>query len=167
MTRLLVLWLLAERPLTGYEIKKALTDDGMRFWFALEDGSIYSALRTLTKHGDTEIVGTERDGNRPTRTRYRITEAGTRRYRQLLIEALATPALPVAPIDVALAARGDVDATATSEALASRTKSLHALLADIDAHRSASPSSAVADRNRALVMAELDWLEQLDQRTAT
>lgn len=167
MTRLLILWLLAERPLTGYEIKKALTDDGMRFWFELEDGSIYSALRTLTKHGHAEIAGTEQQGNRPTRTRYRITAAGRRRYRELLIDALRTPALPIAPIDVALAARGDLDPTAVSEALAARTKSLHELGTDIDAHGAAAPSRAVVDRNRALVLAELDWLEQLDQRTAT
>ena len=167
MARLLILWLLAERPLTGYEIKKALTDDGMRFWFELEDGSIYSALRTLTKHGHTEIVGTEQEGNRPQRTRYRITATGRRHYRQLLIDALRTPVLPVAPIDVALAARGDLDSTAVTEALAARTKTLHELSDDIDARRSAAPSSALVDRNQALVQAELDWIAHLDHRTAT
>ncbi|MEL6891801.1 MAG: PadR family transcriptional regulator [Actinomycetota bacterium] len=167
MTRLLILWLLAERPLTGYEIKKALTDQGMRFWFELEDGSIYSALRTLTKHGHTRIVGTEQEGNRPQRTRYRITAAGKRHYRQLLIDALRTPALPVAPIDVALAAQGDLDPTAVTEALAARTKRLRELGDHIDVHRTAAPSGALVDRNQALVHAELEWLARLDHRTTT
>ena len=167
MARLLTLWLLAERPLTGYEIKKALTDDGMRFWFGLEDGSIYSVLRTLTKHGHAEIVATEQHGNRPTRTRYRITAAGRRHYRELLVEALATPALPVAAIDVALAAGGDLDPTVVGEALATRTKALHELLADAEAHRNASPASIIVDRNVALLSAELDWLARTDDRSAT
>jgi len=167
MARLLILWLLAERRLTGYEIKKALTDDGMTFWFALEDGSIYSVLRTLVKHGDAEVVGTEQEGNRPKRTRYRITAQGRRHYKELLVEALRTPLLPVAPIDVALAARGDLDSTIVSEALAGRTKSLHELTVEIEQQRTAAPSDALVDRNSIIVQAELDWLGQLDQRTAT
>lgn len=167
MTRLLVLWLLAERSLTGYEIKKALTDDGTRFWFSLEDGSIYSALRTLTKHGHAEIVATEQEGNRPTRTRYRITPRGREHYRDLLVAAIETPTLPVASIDVALAARGDLDPTTVSIALAARAKALHRLIDALETNRAAAPSAAVADRNRSLLQAELDWLDELDHRLAT
>lgn len=167
MAPLLVLWLLSEHPMHGYQIKKALSDDGMAFWFGLEDASIYSVLRTLTKNGYAQELPSEQEGNRPPRTRYRITASGRRHYRRLLTEALAHPTPSIAPVDVALAARGDLAATAVSEALAVRTKSLHALEADIEAARSAAPTAAIVDRNLALVRAELNWLTELDHSTIT
>lgn len=167
MVRLLVLWLLNERSSYGYEIKKALSDEATAFWFSLDDASIYSALRTLTKHAHIEDVGTEQEGRRPPRTRYAITAKGRRYYRQLLIDALATPSLPVSGIDVALAARGDLDATAVSEALARRAKSLDEMAARIETLRSGAPSPEIAARNLTLVDAERAWLTALDQSTIT
>lgn len=167
MARLLVLWLLSEQPMHGYQIKKALSDDGMAFWFGLEDASIYSALRTLTKNGYAQELPTEQPGNRPPRTRYRITASGRQHYRYLLTEALKHPTPPIAAIDVALAARGDLDATTISEALATRTKSLHTLEEKIEAARSAAPATAIVDRNLTLVRAELRWLSELDHSTIT
>ena len=167
MARLLVLWLLAERSSYGYEIKKALSDEATGFWFSLDDASIYSALRTLTKHGHTKQLGTEQEGRRPQRTRYAITSSGRRYYRSLLVDALATPSLPVAPVDVALAARGDLDPTAVSEALARRATSLDELATGIEAARLSTPSPAIASRNLALVDAERAWLAALDQSTIT
>lgn len=167
MARLLVLWLLSERSLTGYEIKKALTNDGMSFWFGLEVGSIYSVLKTLAKHGHIAMVATEKPGRRPTRTRYRITATGRHHYRSLLVEALATPVAPIAPIDVALAARGDLDPTEVGTALARRAKTLDEQLGAIERYRTAAPAHAIADRNKAVVAAERDWLAQLDQSSIT
>ncbi len=167
MARLLVLWLLSERSSYGYEIKKSLSDDTTAFWFSLDDASIYSALRTLTKHGFTREVGVEKQGGRPPRTRYAITAEGRRYYRQLLNEALSTPSLPVAAIDIALAARGDLDAASVGTALARRAKSLEELTARIEANRSGSPSPEIASRNLAIVRAEQAWLASLDQSTIT
>lgn len=167
MARLLVLWLLSERSSYGYEIKRALSDETTGFWFSLEDASIYSALRTLTKHGHTKELGTEQQGRRPPRTRYAITAKGRRHYRQLLIDALATPSLPVSAVDIALAARGDLDATAVSEALARRTKSLDEMAAGIERARPGTPSAEIVTRNLALVNAERAWLATLDQSAIT
>lgn len=167
MARLLVLWLLNERSSYGYEIKKALSDEATAFWFSLDDASIYSALRTLAKHSHIEDVGTEQQGRRPPRTRYAITPQGRRYYRQLLLDALATPSLPISAIDVALAARGDLDATSVSEALARRAMSLDEIAARIDALRPGAPSPEIAARNLTLVDAERAWLAALDQSTIT
>lgn len=167
MARLLVLWILSEHPMHGYQIKKALSDEGMSFWFGLEDASIYSVLRTLAKNGYAQELPSEQAGNRPRRTRYRITPAGRRYYRNLLAEALAQPTPSIAAVDVALAARGDLDSATVSEALATRTKSLHELEAQIEAARAAAPAPAMVDRNLALVRAELAWLAELDHATIT
>ena len=55
MTRLLILWLLAERPMHGYRIAKILSAPALAYWFHVEDASIYSMLRTLVKTGLARI----------------------------------------------------------------------------------------------------------------
>lgn len=165
MARLLVLWILSERASYGYQIKKALTDGGMAFWFGLDDTSIYSALRTLVKLGYATEAGTEQDGARPPRTRYRITPEGRAHYRELLAEALAAPRLQVAPIDVALAAAGDLDTATVSEALGRRAAELGDLLAGIERAAAAAPSRSIVERNRVLIEAELAWLRTVDPST--
>src|ERR671936_1400348 len=84
LTRLLVLWLLSEQSLHGYRIKKILDDEGLRFWFPIEFGSIYAVLRTLVKGGFVETVAVERQGQRPERTRYAITRDGLAHLAELL-----------------------------------------------------------------------------------
>lgn len=167
MAPLLVLWILSERTSYGYEIKKALTDRGMAFWFGLADTSIYSALRTLAKHGHVREIGVEQPGARPPRTRYEITAEGRRHYHDLLVDAITTVRLPIQPIDVALAAAGDLDAATVTEALAERTAALEDLRTAIETHRRAAPDPAIADRNLAIVQAELAWLLKLDPTTVT
>ena len=167
MARLLVLWLLSERSSYGYEIKKTLGDEANRIWFALEDASIYSVLRTLTKNGYAEAVGTERAGARPTRTRYAITAAGRRYYRQLLVDALSTPARPIGPIDVALAARGDLPAADVGVALAQRAAALDEMASELRVGHRSAPSPAMAARNLAVIEAEQAWLAELDHTTIT
>lgn len=161
MARLLVLWILSERACYGYEIKKALTDRGMAFWFGLEDASVYQVLRTLTRHGHAREVGVEQPGARPPRTRYALTGSGRRHYAELLHRAGGTVALPVAPVDVVLAARGDLDADEVADVLATRADALRRLRREIDEHRTACPHPAIADRSAALVDAELAWLTDL------
>ena len=51
LTRLLILWLLSERPLHGYKIKRALDEPGLRFWFPIEYAAIYSLLGTAQLNG--------------------------------------------------------------------------------------------------------------------
>jgi DNA-binding PadR family transcriptional regulator len=167
MARLLVLWILSERACHGYEIKKALSDQGTAFWFGLDDTSIYSALRTLVKLGFARELGTEREGARPPRTRYEITPGGRAHYRELLVEALATPRLPTAPIDVALAANGDLDEATVRAALTRRAAALDELADRIRRAAAAAPSRHIVERNRALVDAERAWLAALDPSAIT
>ncbi len=167
MAPLLVLWILRERSSYGYEIKRALTDGGMAFWFGLADTSIYSALRTLAKHGHVREVGVEQAGSRPPRTRYAITPSGKQHYASLLVEAIETVRLPIAPIDVVLAARGDLDDTTVVAALDRRAAAIAELRAEIEQRRRAAPSDAIADRVLAHLDADADWLGQLDPSSIT
>ena len=82
-TRLVILGLLRERPLYGYEIKQII-EEHMEDWTSIAFGSIYFALGKLTEEGFLENVGTQQAGNRPSRNIYQITEAGRNEFLRLL-----------------------------------------------------------------------------------
>ncbi|MGC9350232.1 MAG: PadR family transcriptional regulator [Anaerolineae bacterium] len=84
-TRLVVLGLLREQQLYGYEIKQ-LIEEQMGDWTNIAFGSIYYALSKLDDEGFIERVATEQVGNRPSRSIYRIAEAGRREFLRLLRE---------------------------------------------------------------------------------
>jgi DNA-binding PadR family transcriptional regulator len=84
-TRLVILGLLRERPLYGYEIKHII-EEHMGDWTNIAFGSIYFALKKLSEEGFIEKVGTEQEEGRPSRTIYQITEAGQAEFLHLLRE---------------------------------------------------------------------------------
>lgn len=159
LIRLLVLWLLAEQPLHGYRIKRALDDGGLSFWFPVEFASIYSVLRTLVKNGHAEERGPEQDGARPERMLYAITRSGRAHYRQLLERAWAEPEAPAERVQLALAALPDLPRDRLAVALHARKQALVERLAQCDALQRAAPHAAMVERTRTMTRAELDWLE--------
>jgi DNA-binding PadR family transcriptional regulator len=91
--RLIILGLLRERPYYGYELKRTMKERYMDEWANVAFGSIYHALRRMTQQGLVHPEATERDGNRPSRTIFAITEAGRLEFVRLLHEAWRTPAI--------------------------------------------------------------------------
>ena len=84
ITRLMILGLLRERPMHGYELKKIMKERHMDEWTDIAFGSIYFALRQMTQEGLARDQGIEQAGNRPSRTVYAITEAGEQEFFRLL-----------------------------------------------------------------------------------
>ena len=86
-----VLSLLWERPMHPYEmsltLKERRKDESVRLNF----GSLYSVVDSLEKSGLVEPASTEREGNRPPRTVYRITDAGVAEVVDWLTELVRTP----------------------------------------------------------------------------
>ena len=71
-----VLGSLGERSMHPYEISTMLKTRGKDGSIKLNYGSLYSVVAALEKAGFIEAVETVREGNRPERTIYAITEAG-------------------------------------------------------------------------------------------
>jgi DNA-binding PadR family transcriptional regulator len=84
--RLLVLGLLAERPMHGYELRKLAEDNRIEAWAGVLPGSIYHALRQLAKERLIARTARERIGGR-VRERYGITPAGRAALADLVREA--------------------------------------------------------------------------------
>lgn len=103
-TRLLVLGAVRETgPVHGYDLRRELLSWGAAEWANVTPGSIYNALKTLVREGMLEVVGTDRQGARPERTTYRITEDGEEDLLRLLQENLWQSGLPNHPLLAGLA----------------------------------------------------------------
>ncbi len=89
MNRLLILGAVRIfQPVHGYFVRRELVSWRADQWAHLNPGSIYNALRTLTREGFLEDAGTETHGGRPARTSYRLTHDGETEFLQLLRPAL-------------------------------------------------------------------------------
>lgn len=103
-TRLLVLGAVRETgPVHGYDLRRELLSWGAEEWANVTPGSVYNALKTLVREGMLEVVGTDRQGARPERTTYRITEEGEEDLLRLLRENLWQSGLPNHPLLAGLA----------------------------------------------------------------
>ena len=95
MTKLLILGLLDEGPLSGYDIQQRVNRADAQRWGGILPGSIYHALRKLEEEQCITLVQVERTGHRQ-RAVYRITPRGREQLRLLILDALrdAAPCYP-------------------------------------------------------------------------
>jgi DNA-binding PadR family transcriptional regulator len=88
---LAVLATVIQRPMHPYEIASLLRARGKEDDMEIKWGSLYTVVRNLTKHGFLEVVGSQREGARPERTVYRITDAGRAELVDWARELVALP----------------------------------------------------------------------------
>jgi DNA-binding PadR family transcriptional regulator len=89
--RLLVLGILQQGPLHGYEIRKVIEQNGMDAWSGVLPGSIYHALHQMEREGLVVLEGTEQTGNRM-RAVYAISDKGRAEFGALLRKTWSEPA---------------------------------------------------------------------------
>ena len=83
--------LLAEGPSHPYEMYQTLVQRSEDRLVKVRPGSLYHTVDRLARHGLVRATGTEREGNRPERTTYAITEDGTLALGERVAEIIATP----------------------------------------------------------------------------
>src|ERR1700733_8905162 len=88
---LAVLATVIQRPMHRYEIASLMRAHGKDQDMDVKWGSLYTVVKNLAKHGFLEVVGTSRQGARPERTVYQITEAGRQEMLDWTRELLSTP----------------------------------------------------------------------------
>ena len=88
---LVVLASLVERPMHPYEMATTLRARHKDESIKLNFGSLYTVVEALQRHGLVEAQETEREGKRPERTVYRITDAGSAELFDWLSELLSVP----------------------------------------------------------------------------
>lgn len=86
-----VLSLLDERPMHPYEISFTMRERHMDYSIKLKFGSLYHVVDSLAACGLIEPLETSREGRRPERTVYRLTDAGQIALEERLAGMLAQP----------------------------------------------------------------------------
>lgn len=87
-----VLNLLNERPMHPYEMRVLIRERGHDRAFRIRESSIYDTVSRLADRGFIEPVEVSREGRRPERTVYAITEAGRDELEAWLWELTSEPA---------------------------------------------------------------------------
>jgi DNA-binding PadR family transcriptional regulator len=88
---LAVLVSLYERPMHPYEVAQTLRQRAKQESVRLNYGSLYAVVESLEKKGFVKATGTVREGKRPERTVYEITDDGAREMDDWLTELIAVP----------------------------------------------------------------------------
>jgi DNA-binding PadR family transcriptional regulator len=88
---LAVMALLGERPMHPYEMAQVLRERGKEHSIKIHYGSLYTVVQNLQRHEFVEVTGVQRQGNRPERTLYGLTDAGREELHDWLADLLAVP----------------------------------------------------------------------------
>ncbi|WP_382304217.1 PadR family transcriptional regulator [Herbiconiux sp. UC225_62] len=168
---LAVLSCLWERPMYPYEITTTLRERGKEDSIRLNFGSLYAVIKSLEKHGFIEEARFEREGNRPERTVYEITEAGRTETTDWLRELLETPAKEYPAIEAGLSLMAILPPPEVAELLRTRVAGL---TADLEHRAALAESPEVAglpeiftvefDYKVALMRAERDFIAAFADR---
>ncbi len=164
----LVLGLLDERPRHPYDVYTTLVERGDDRLVRVNPGAVYHAVQRLERDGLVAAVGTERCGNRPERTTYRLTPSGRAALERAVTAYLADhrPAYPDFPVGLAHAPR--LPAEEVAAALTARRDREAARLTDLrtrldDVLTLGLPRRFVLDGERelALLEREVEWLDDV------
>ncbi len=88
---LAVLVCLYEKPMHPYEVAQTLRARAKQESVRLNYGSLYAVVESLEKKGFIKATGTVREGKRPQRTIYEITDEGSLEMTDWLTELVGTP----------------------------------------------------------------------------
>ncbi|HVX61499.1 MAG TPA: PadR family transcriptional regulator [Pirellulales bacterium] len=164
---LTVLCLLREKPLHPYEMQRLIRERHKDDFLELKRGSLYHAIERLAKAGLIEEVGTSREGRRPERTTYRLTDAGEREVLEWLRDLLSKPVREPSSFIAALSFVGHLTPGEAADQLLIRARELQCGIVAIDAIlQSLVPQIGrvcLIEAEYALAMrkAELEWTRSL------
>jgi DNA-binding PadR family transcriptional regulator len=170
---LTVLCLLRVRPMHPYELQQRIRDWHKDEFLDLKRGSLYHAIERLHRQGAIEPVETTREGRRPERTVYRLTDTGERQVLHWLEEMLARPVREPTQFFAALSFLSQLSPQRVQEQLQQRTASLKEEIAGLTmALKTMVPRIGrlpliEVEYARAMRRAELAWVQALQKELQT
>ena len=168
---LAVLALLAERPMHPYEMSTTLRERAKEESIKLNYGSLYSVVESLRRHELIDVQETIREGKRPERTVYAITDLGRDELVDWMSELLAVPVKEFTRFEAALSLMPVMAPDDVLRLIETRLVRLDAEIAAIggvltEMARQGMPYlwSIEADYARALRRAERDFVRDLAEK---
>ncbi len=128
--RLFILSSFAEHgPMHGHLLRSIAERMKVPLWTDISVGAVYGAMKRLAAEGLLRGQGSEREGNRPTRQIYAITDEGRRVLDELRREGLSEVWYRFDPFDLALTRMDAKTAKALPSIVAQRLEKMRAMLA--------------------------------------
>ena len=165
---LAVLSCLYERPMHPYEVAQTLRHRAKHESIRLNYGSLYSVVDGLEQRGLISARETVREGRRPERTVYEITDPGVGELVDWLSELVSTPVKEYRQFEAALSLLPVLSPEEAVALLADRATALRLRIAMRRAARSTAGESGLPrlfmvedEYAEALDEAELDWVQRL------
>ncbi|MEV0351345.1 PadR family transcriptional regulator [Nonomuraea sp. NPDC050680] len=167
---LTVLAMLSVRASHPYELHRFIVDTHKDYVTGLPR-SLYHAVERLAKDELIVPVKTDREGRRPERTVYEITEEGLQELATRLRRLLEEPDADRRTLVAAVSLIGALQVPDAKRALRTRTASIEGTISGIEAHRRAMAESGLPELlmlemeyEQALYTAELAWLRSVLDR---
>jgi DNA-binding PadR family transcriptional regulator len=165
---LAVLACLHERPMHPYEMASTMRERGKEQSIKLNYGSLYTVVDSLAKNGLIEATAARREGRRPERTVYHLTEAGRARLDAWMSELIAEPVKEYPQFEAALSLLPVLHPDTVAELLRTRIRLLQKEIAQArimldTAHNARLPRLLLIEGEYHMVMreAELSWVQRL------
>lgn len=166
----MILALLREGDMHPYEMVRLMRARRDERLLTITNGTLYHTVGRLQRAGLIDEVGSDREGNRPERTTYSLTDAGRDALITWLRRELSIIDRP-AEFRVALAEAHNLESADVIEALRLRRAALvegHVSHRDglVEARRTGVPEQVLVEfeRQEVLLDAELRWIDSLIDR---
>jgi len=171
LTGLAVLGTVVQRPMHRYEIASLMRARGKGDDVDIKWSSLYTVVASLEKHGLLEVAGTDRQGARPERTIYRITEAGRTELVEWTRELLTTPVNEQSGFVAGLSMMAALTPDQVADALRERLTALEQMVSELRAayEEAEVPRLFLVETEYAIAMreAEAAWVRALQADLAS
>ncbi|MGA9101288.1 PadR family transcriptional regulator [Aeromicrobium sp.] len=167
---LAVLTLLFEQPMHPYQMSSTLRHRHKEESIRLNYGSLYSVVDSLAKKGLIAAGEAHREGNRPERTVYQLTDDGELAMREWLAEMLRDPSPQYTDFEAALSLAGALPPSEVLDLLRHRIRSLKIVSAQYEGALAVLPEGfpelfrIEGDYAAALRRAETTFVERLVEK---
>lgn len=163
---LAVLATVVQRPMHRYEMASLMKARGKERDMGIKWGSLYTVVQNLERNGYLETIGVTREGARPERTIYQITNAGRDELvawtRELIAEPEPEHTRFIAGLSVMSVLTPRDAADLLRQRLERLTRSIEALRAELDEIPDVPRLFLIEDEYRmAMAQAEADWTRSI------
>jgi DNA-binding PadR family transcriptional regulator len=162
---LAVLAALVEEPMHPYQMQRLIKERGKdKVINVRQRTGIYQTIERLLRDGLIEVAETSRDGRRPERTVYQVTEEGRQTAQDWMLDMLSTPATEFPEFPAALSLLGLLTPADAIKALELRATLLQGEVARgramMETFQAALPRLFLIEEEYVMAMrkAELHWV---------
>jgi DNA-binding PadR family transcriptional regulator len=165
-----ILELLDERPMHPYELAATMRERHHDEFIRLNFGTLYHTVEVLERNGQIVSVEREREGRRPERTIYQLTEPGRELLVKVVSDIIARPTREYVNFAAGLMFMHHLDASRAAQllserviALAATTEKLTRIMGELRSAGVTRLALIELEHKIAMLDAEREWVRKLER----